>query len=273
VSGRREVMASPRDARWSNAIGGLVLVAFCVASSAVSAQPSRSANDADIVHHAVLVVSGDHVEIFQLGVSVAPAFLKTAEDAYRQLEALTGRPLDTATLGLKVRIYVADAVTISHVWRGYQHPKDPKGLVFLSPRVYQAALRGTDATYAHEMAHLFTWRYHSHTLREGLADYLALKIHPGAGVGPNADGYGGLSRIPPEVIDHLGTTKPAPSWLTRDPYYRRVYYFASYRFVKYLIDKAGMDVFMKLYDSDSPETEFAKLYGAAREELIRLAGM
>jgi hypothetical protein len=82
--------------------------------------------------------------------------------------------------------------------------------VFLNPRVYQAALRGTDATYVHEMAHLLTWRFQSHTLREGLADYLALQVHPGVGVGPNVDGYDWSSPIPTAVVAYLGTTRPPP---------------------------------------------------------------
>src|SRR5256885_2121641 len=82
---------------------------------------------------------------------------------------------------------------------------DAEAIVILSARAYEGALTRTNATYVHEMAHLFTWRYHSHTLREGLADYLALQIHPGAGVGPNADGYDQRTAIPPEVAEYLGT--------------------------------------------------------------------
>jgi hypothetical protein len=143
--------------------------------------------------------------------------------------------------------------------------------VFLNPRVYLAALRGSNATYAHEMAHLFTWRYHSHTLREGLADYLALKIHPGAGVGPNPEGYDSSASISQEVLDCLGTTNPPPRGVISDGYLRRSYYFASYQLVRYLIENGGMDAFMKLYDSENPEVEFPALYGASREVLVRSA--
>jgi hypothetical protein len=63
------------------------------------------------------------------------------------------------------------------------------------------------------MAHLLTWRFQSHTLREGLADYLALQVHPGAGVGPNVDGYDWSSPIPSDVVEYLGTTRPLrPGW-------------------------------------------------------------
>src|SRR5438105_12141439 len=52
--------------------------------------------------------------------------------------------------------------------------------------------------------------------RQGLADYLALQVHPGAGVGPNADGYDRRMTIPPEVAECLGTTKAPPAWLGSD---------------------------------------------------------
>ena len=109
--------------------------------------------------------------------------------------------------------------------------------------------------------------------REGFADYLALQVHPGAGVGPNARGYEWSTPIPSYVTEYLGTTRPPPDWLVSDMPRRRAYYFASSRFVKYLIDAKGMQVFLELYDSATPETDIARLYGERREELIRRAGM
>ena len=198
---------------------------------------------------------------------------KLTEDAYQKLEQLMGVRLDTAALGPKVRIYISDFVSVSHVWKGYDHPKDPKGIIFLNQRPYLGALKGTNATYIHEMTHLFSWRFQSHTLREGLADYMALKILPGTGVGPSPEGYDWSTPIPSEVIEYLGTTRPPPQWVTIDPVKRRAYYFASYRLVKYLIDTKGLETFKKLYKSDSPETEVRNLYGLTREEAIRAAGM
>ena len=101
----------------------------------VSAQRHHPVSDAQIMAEATLVVSGEQVEVFQHGVQVDPAFLQLTEQAYRRLEALTGRTFDKATLGPKIRIYVSNAVTVSHVWRSYDHPRDPQGLVFLNPRV------------------------------------------------------------------------------------------------------------------------------------------
>ncbi|NLI82119.1 MAG: hypothetical protein GX443_10600 [Deltaproteobacteria bacterium] len=229
--------------------------------------------DRQIVQGGKLVASGERVEVFQYGVSVDPGFLRLAEEAYAEIESLLGRRLDTATLGSKVRIYISDSVAVSHVWMGYEHPRDPKGIVFLNPRVYAGAMHGTDATYIHEMTHLFTWRYRSHTLREGLADYAALQLRPGARVGPNTGVLTQSSTVPGEILECLGTTRPPLDWVVSDPVRRRLYYLASHRFVKFLVEKEGMGVFLKLYEAKNPEESFVRLYGASREELIRMAGM
>jgi len=227
----------------------------------------------DLVKRAQLVVAGPHVDIFQDGLVVDPQFLAVTEDAYGKLEELTGRKFDTAVLGPRVRVFVSTQIGISHVWRGYEHPKDPKGIVFLNPRVYAGAMAGTDATFIHEMAYLIMWKFYSHTLREGIANYLAQRIRPGAGSGANPAGYDWSIKVPKAMTSYLGTTKEAPRMMTAEPESRGVYYYASYRFVKYLVDTAGMEVFMKLYESRKPEDEFPKLYGATRKEMIAAAGM
>jgi len=227
----------------------------------------------ELVRRAQLVAAGPHVEIYQDGLVVDPQFLVVTEDAYGKLEELTGRKFDTAVLGPKVRVFVSTQVRISHVWRGYEHPKDPKGIVFLNPRVYAGAMAGTDATFIHEMAHLLAWKFYSHTLREGIANYLAQRIRPGAGSGANPAGYDWSMKVPKAMASYLGTTKEAPRMMTAEPESRGVYYYACYRFVKYLVDTAGMEVFMKLYESRKPEDEFSGLYGATRKELIAAAGM
>jgi hypothetical protein len=161
-----------------------------IAAQPASAQRRGGTTDAQIAEQAVRVASGARVELFQHGLTVDAALLKVADQALDRMETVLGRRLDEPTLGPKVRIYVSASVTVSHVWRNYDHPRDPRPILFLNPRVARGALIGADATYAHEMAHPLTWRYHSHTLREGLADYLAVQVHPGAGIGPNPHGYG-----------------------------------------------------------------------------------
>lgn len=232
----------------------------------------RSAtSDEQIVQEAQLVASGARVDLFQHGLVIDPALVHLAERALTRMEKLLGRQLDESTLGARIRIYVAAGTTVSHVWRGYEHPSDPKAMLFLNPRVAQLALTGANATYAHELAHLLTWRYYSHTLREGLADYLALQIHPGAGIGPNFAGYADPPSVPQEVEQYLGTTRAPPHAVRSEIQFRRAYYFASYRFVRFLVERRGMATFLEIYDAREPEKEFLRLYGAPREELVAAA--
>ena len=228
-------------------------------------------SDEQIVQEARLVASGTRVDLYQHGVTVDTTLLEAAERALARMESLLGRKLDEATLGSRIRIYVSIGTTISHVWRAYDHPNDPQPVLFLNPRVARLAVPGTDATYAHEIAHLLTWRYYSHTLREGLADYLALQVHPGAGIGPSAEGYASPPAVPREIEAFLGTTRAVPGALMTDIQFRRAYYYASYRFVRFLVERAGMATFLKLYEARDPESELMRLYGASREELVLAA--
>ena len=56
-----------------------------------------------------------------------------------------------------------------------------------------------------------------------------------------------------------------------DTQFRRAYYFASYRFVRFLVERAGMATFLKVYEARDPENEFLRLYGASRKELVLAA--
>lgn len=234
----------------------------------VQGQRRAGGVDEQILREAEKVASGARVDLYQHGVVVDPALAGLAEQALVRMEALLGRPLDEATLGPRVRVVVSSMTVVSHVWRMYEHPRDPRAIVFLNPLVAQLALRGTNATYAHELAHLLTWRYYSHTLREGLADYLALQLHPGAGVGPNREGYGSPPPVSGEVLGYLGTTRPPPDALMTDAAFRRAYYFASHRFVHYLIRRGGMATFLRLYDAPEPNAQVLPLYGATLADLV-----
>jgi hypothetical protein len=239
---------------------------------AVGAQ-TRLGFDEQIMANSTKRGSGKRVDVYSDGPPVDAALVQHAEQALAQIEQLTGRPYDAATLGPRIAIYLSASTRISHVWKGYDQPQDPRGILFLSLRAYRGALTGEDATYAHELAHLVTWRFYSHTLREGLADYLALQIHPGGGVGPNQANAETPTSASGEVKACLATTVAPPPWLASDAQRRREYYWACRRFVQFLIDRQGMSKFMALYDSREPEKELPRLYGAERESLVRLSGV
>jgi hypothetical protein len=65
----------------------------------------------------------------------------------------------------------------------------------------------------------------------------------------------------------LGTDCSPPERLQSDIGYRRGYYYASYRFVSHLIGLAGMETFLRLYDSARPGAAFVNLYGRDRAAL------
>ena len=137
--------------------------------------------------------------------------------------------------------------------------------------VARLALTGRNATYAHEMAHLLTWRFSSHTLREGLADLLALAVHPGAGVRPNVKTYAAPPAVPEAVWAYLGTTRAPPAQLMSDVNFRKAYCYASWRFVDHLVLSKGLPVFLKLYAAADPGPDFERLCGASLADLVALA--
>jgi hypothetical protein len=252
-------------------LSAIIVSSLISAASLACAQRPGFVSDGQIVAEATLVASGSRIDLYQHGLRTDARLVAVAEQALSRMEALLGRKLDETVLGPRVRIYVAATTAISHVWRAYDHPRDPQAIVFLNPKVVQPALSGANATYAHELAHLLTWRYRSHTLREGIADYLALELHPGAHVGPNFGGKVAPPEVSSEVEAYLGTTTPPPGAVMSDIGFRRAYYYASYRFVRYLIERAGMRVFLELYDAEDPESRYQPLYGASRSELVAAA--
>ena len=90
-------------------------------------------------------------------------------------------------------------------------------------------------------------------------------------MGPNPGGGEWPPDILSEILEYLGTTKPPPGWLSTDRIRRRAYYFASCRFVSSLVERKGMETFMKLYVSEHPESAISSLYGLSREEPIQAA--
>lgn len=259
-------------------VGRLSLAVCCAvavaASPAVAAAPRATVDDAGVMARAQPVASGERIELYADGMDVDPAFLGLAESAFRRLAAMPGIHWDAATMGPKIRIYVSKAIRVSHVWNGYRNREDPKAILYLNRRAYRGGVAGTNATYVHEMVHLFTWRYHSHTLREGLADYLALQVLPEAtGVGANPKGYDWSKAIPQEIKDRLGTSALPPKSVGTEQSMRAAYYFASYRLVAYLVEAKGLPTFMELYGSRTPAATIKTLYGLTRKEAVRAAGM
>jgi hypothetical protein len=234
----------------------------------IRSQAMENSTDSEIVKRAHLIASSGRVDLYADDMQVDPALAAAAHAAIEAMERLLDQPWDTPTFGPRVRMYVSARIRVSHVWGGYGHRSDPRALIFLPPHAAQRAVGGHDATYAHELAHLLTWRFTSHSLREGLADYLALQLHPGAAVGPNR----AVHLVDPEHVASLaklvGTRFDPPAAVQHDPAFRRSYYAASYFFVAYLIRRSNLSKFLQLYASDEPEAAYVPMYGAGRQELF-----
>jgi hypothetical protein len=234
-------------------------------------QPMPRSTDAQIMQEARPVASSGRVDLYEHRISIDPELATLSDRAITQMEAILGRHWDTRTLGERVSVFVSSETRVSHVLGGYEHQNDPRPILFLNPLVARMALVGKNATYAHELAHLLTWRFHSHTLREGLADFLALQLHPGAAVGPNRAGYSSFPPLAEGVAELLGTSAVPPPILTQDQAFRESYYASSYRLVRHLIEVGGLPKFLELYAARNPESAFKQLYGQDRSTLVAAA--
>jgi hypothetical protein len=226
----------------------------------------RENPDEFTLHRAKLVAQSDRIEVYRDGVDVDHDFIGSVEQLYLAIEAKLNRKFDEVTFGRKIKIVVSDSVKVSHVWRGYQHMTDPKAVVFLNARAYKGFQTKSNATLAHELTHLFTWKYNSHSLREGIADYIARAVMPNTAVGPNE------ANARPAPVDwalkYLGSNYPPPSELLTDAEFRRNYYYLSYVLVNALIERSSMPDFLKFYDSIYSEALFESTFKIKRADLI-----
>ncbi len=242
-------------------------IALTLLLSTIASHAQRRENpDATVLNRAKLVSQTDRVEVYRDDADVEEGLAVTIDQLYVAIEDKLGRKFDTATLGKKIKVVVSNHVRVSHVWRGYQHMNDPQAVIFLNARAYNGFKSKTNATLVHEMTHLFTWRYNSHSLREGIADYVARAVMPDTAVGPNE-----ANTVPTRVdwaSKYFGSNLPAPPELTTDPEFRKNYYFSSYVLVKALIERTSMADFMRFYDSTYTDAIFESTFKIKRLNLI-----
>ena len=56
-----------------------------------------------------------------------------------------------------------------------------------------------------------------------------------------------------------------------DQGFRRSYYAASYRFVRVLIRRGGLALFLDLYRAQDPDGAYERMYGATRKAIAAAA--
>jgi hypothetical protein len=229
----------------------------------------RRTPDKYVVKRTSLASTGEIVDVFSdINNFNADKLTQLADQAYKNIRQIFGFNYDHYLLGERINIYCSEAVMVSHVHGGYLQPQDPVGAIFLNARAAQGAIHGSNATYIHEMTHLFTWNFYSHTLREGLADYVASRLHLESAIGPVPVGFDLQKSELIRFSRYWATTKKPPRQLKSDMTFRRGYYYSSRLFVAYLIEKFGFDSFISLYGASDPETEIKRRFAESRAELV-----
>jgi hypothetical protein len=230
---------------------------------------SKKIPDKTVIKRTPLMATGKLVDVYSnIDNFEANELVCLTEQAYREIKKKFKFQYDHPLLGDKIQVYCSDAVKVSHVHGGYLQAKEPLGRIFLNPRSAVGAVQGVNSTYIHELAHLFTWNFHSHTLREGLADFVASSLNQGSAIGPVPADFILPSEALARYSKYWATTKTPPRKLKTDIDFRRGYYFSSRLFVMYLIKKYGIGKFMKLYVSSQPEAEIESLYGCSHQTLV-----
>ncbi|MEO0013100.1 MAG: hypothetical protein RLZZ535_1489 [Cyanobacteriota bacterium] len=242
-----------------------VFISIFLNCSFVAGQNKNS--DQEIYSKSRIVISNENIEIYQDEVNVDENFLHLVDEASKNIQIVLQRKFDKTVLGKKIKIVVSKSVRISHVWHGYQHIHDPKGILFLNSKAYSGFLNGSNATLLHELTHLLMWKYESHSLREGLADYVAKKVMPYADIGPNSYGVE-FNILLTHLAPYLGSKLEPQSDLLSDMNYRKEYYLGSYKFVSKLIELKSLEIFLTLYESLSTDEQYIKLYGSSRADLV-----
>lgn len=229
----------------------------------------KKISDKAVIKRTPLVAAGTFVDVYSdLDDFDAEGLVRLTELAYQKINKTFKFQYDHQLLGDRIQIYCSDAVKVSHVHGGYLQASEPLGRIFLNPRSAFGSVQGTNSTYIHELAHLFTWNFCSHTLREGLADFVASSFHQGSAIGPVPADFVLPNDEFARYSKYWATTKTPPRKLKTDIDFRRGYYFSSRVFVTYLIEKYGLNAFMNLYASPEPEVEISSLYGHSRQTLV-----
>ncbi|MFM7487251.1 MAG: hypothetical protein ACKO13_10075, partial [Cytophagales bacterium] len=206
---------------------------------------SKKIPDKAVIKRTPLVATGKIVDVYSdLDDFEAEKLVRFTEQAYQKINKTFKFQYNHQLLGDRIQIYCSDAVKVSHVHGGYLQAKEPLGRIFLNPRSAFGSVQGVNSTYIHELTHLFTWNFCSHTLREGLADFVASSLYQGSAIGPVPADFALPNEEFARYSKYWATTKTPPKKLKTDIDFRRGYYFSSRVFVAHLIQTYGLNAFM-----------------------------
>jgi hypothetical protein len=206
----------------------------------------------------------------------AEMFLEHLESAYKGIENKIGKSFDAIYYKNKsIEVFLSPKKIISHVYGGYRQRHYSTPWIFLPVRMVKWGF----SPYSHELTHLFTWNFTSHSLREGLACWMQIQLaEQGMGLKTHihrfenrheADSIVRLiiqdKEFIPVIRSIARTGLPSPKITKPGGSNRSKYYTACYSFVAYLLDSVSMVEFMQLYSAD--KKVFAKFKMAGKTVL------
>lgn len=200
----------------------------------------------------------------------AQAFAAALDRGVTAIAGLIGSRLDSAHYGSsRIEVFVGNGIGVSHVYGSYRHMRYNLPYLFLDAE----KVRAGEAPYLHEATHLLSWRFGSHSLREGFASWVESRIIADGGAStsglfgassPEAVDQQARERIDgpgaEEVLPFIGKNGFADQRVTSPerPRVRAAYYLLSQSFVQHLIREIGLPVFLAVYSSEDPETQLLK---------------
>lgn len=202
-------------------------------------------------------------------------FMADVTKGIEAIEAFTGKKFDAQHYGTeKIEYYISQHTTVSHVYNGYQHNGGrPVPAVFFSAKRFA----NNALPYLHETTHLILRDFHSLWLREGMAEWVAMRVAKALGKGHVAF-YGstnqhdahqlsaGISRDESKdiILNTIGMNG-IPSFKNAEV--RRMFYIASTSFVDYLSALLTKERLLGLYEAANTKAVLEQLLGKRMNDI------
>ncbi len=181
----------------------------------------------------------------------------TLDRYVRSVQNVLRRPYDRT---IEYFITASDDIP-SHVYGAYDH--DPSRD---HPYVFLSGLDSGEAPHIHETAHIVGGRFGSLLLREGVATYVQFTLEPGKKMRPlvklGATDLETLDAAVAQLLAKPQSRELALRWLanpvkrvdfTSRPE-RAVFYAVGASVTAFLVERLGMETFMKAYAADDPRS-------------------
>ncbi|HEX2061683.1 MAG TPA: hypothetical protein VHK90_13165 [Thermoanaerobaculia bacterium] len=203
------------------------------------------------------------------------AVVASLDQVISRVEEILGRKFDAKTYGRRhIEYFITDSDEVpSHVYGAYEHEAEQGD----PPYVFLSGLDSGEAPHIHETVHIVGGRFGSLLLREGVATYVQFAAQPGkmrplVKMGTVTD-IKTLDGAVATLLENPKMRTLATSWIANPGKNvdfesrpeRAKFYAVSASFTAFLIDKVGMDVFMRAYASDDPRSLIASATGKSWE--------